>query len=122
MVKDYNLQDNVKFLGIFTNPYPFIKECDIYCQPSRFEGFGLAIAEARILNKPIVATNFDIVHDQIRDGENGLIAQMNGYDLGAKIKLIIESDKLRNKIIDRLQSEDIGTEKEIQKVYEIIGN
>ena len=122
MVKDYNLQDNFKFLGIFTNPYPFIKECDIYCQPSRFEGFGLAIAEARILNKPIVATNFDIVHDQIRDGENGLIAQMNGYDLGAKIKLIIESDKLRNKIIDRLQSEDIGTEKEIQKVYEIIGN
>lgn len=122
MVKDYNLQDNFKFLGTFTNPYPFIKECDIYCQPSRFEGFGLAIAEARILNKPIVATNFDIVHDQIRDGENGLIAQMNGYDLGAKIKLIIESDKLRNKIIDRLQSEDIGTEKEIQKVYEIIGN
>ena len=89
MVIEYNLQDNFKFLGIFTNPYPFIRECDIYCQPSRFEGFGLAIAEARILNKPIVATNFDIVYDQIRDGENGLISEMNGYSV-SKNKLVLK--------------------------------
>lgn len=120
MVKDYNLQDNFKFLGTFTNPYPFIKECNIYCQPSRFEGFGLAIAEARILNKPIVATNFDIVYDQIRDGENGIISEMNGESLGEKIQYIIENDKLRNEIIDRLKSEEVGTEKEIQKVYSLL--
>lgn len=120
MVKDYNLQGNFKFLGTFTNPYPFIKECNIYCQPSRFEGFGLAIAEARILNKPIVATNFDIVYDQIRDGENGIISEMNGESLGEKIQYIIENDKLRNEIIDRLKSEEVGTEKEIQKVYSLL--
>lgn len=120
MVIEYNLQDNFKFLGTFTNPYPFIKECDIYCQPSRFEGFGLAIAEARILNKPIVATNFDIVYDQIRDGENGLISEMNGKDLSEKLELIINDKKLVNIICKNLKYESVGTEKEIKKVYSLL--
>lgn len=120
MVTEYNLHDNFKFLGTFTNPYPFIKECDIYCQPSRFEGFGLAIAEARILNKPIVATNFDIVYDQIRDGENGLISEMNGKDLAEKLKLIINDKKLVKVICNNLKYEKVGTEKEIKKVYSLL--
>lgn len=120
MVNEYNLEDEFKFLGTFTNPYPFIKECDIYCQPSRFEGFGLAIAEARILNKPIVATNFNIVYDQIRDGENGVIAEMNGENLGKKIQLLIEDENLVNSIITNLKMEKVGTEKEIQKVYSLL--
>ena len=71
-VKEYGLSENFIFLGTFTNPYPFIKECDIYCQPSRFEGFGMAIAEAKILNKPSVVTKFDVAYDQINNNKNGL--------------------------------------------------
>ena len=120
MVIEYNLQDNFKFLGIFTNPYPFIRECDIYCQPSRFEGFGLAIAEARILNKPIVATNFDIVYDQIRDGENGLISEMNGYSVSKNIERLIEEKNLKREIINNMRVEQVGTEDEIKKVLKLL--
>lgn len=120
MVKDYNLQDNFKFLGTFTNPYPFIKECNIYCQPSRFEGFGLAIAEARILSKPIVATNFDIVYDQIRDGENGLISEMNGYSVSKNIERLIKEKDLRGKIINNIKMEQVSTEGEIKKVLKLL--
>ena len=120
MVIEYNLQDNFKFLGIFTNPYPFIRECDIYCQPSRFEGFGLAIAEARILNKPIVATNFDIVYDQIRDGENGLISEMNGYSVSKNIERLIEEKNLKREIINNMRMEQVGTEDEIKKVLKLL--
>ena len=120
MIIEYNLQDNFKFLGTFTNPYPFIKECDIYCQPSRFEGFGLAIAEARILNKPIVATNFDIVYDQIINGENGLIADMNGREVGKKIEILVRDNKLEQNIIDNLNNEKVGTEDEINKILELL--
>ena len=120
MVIEYNLQDNFKFLGTFTNPYPFINECDIYCQPSRFEGFGLAIAEARILNKPIVATNFDIVYDQIRDNENGLISEMDGLNLGKKISSLIADKKIYKDIIEVLKSEKVGTEAELQKIVSLI--
>lgn len=120
MVREYKLEENFKFLGTFINPYPFIKQCDIYCQPSRFEGFGLAIAEARILNKPIVATNFDIVYDQINNGENGLISDMDGEALSKKIQLLIENKEIRQKITNNLRNEKVGTEKEIEKIYSLI--
>ena len=120
MVIEYNLQDNFKFLGIFTNPYPFIRECDIYCQPSRFEGFGLAIAEARILNKPIVATNFDIVYDQIRDVENVIISEMNGYSVSKNIERLIEEKNLKREIINNMRMEQVGTEDEIKKVLKLL--
>lgn len=119
-IGEYKLENNFKFLGTFTNPYPFVKQCDIYCQPSRFEGFGLAIAEARILNKPIVATNFDIVYDQIKDKENGLISKKDGEDIANKIMELINNDELKNKIINNLKKENIGTEKELSRIYNLI--
>ena len=119
-IKEYDLEDKFIFLGTFTNPYPFIKECDIYCQPSRFEGFGLAIAEARILNKPIVVTNFDIVYDQIKDEENGLISEMNGYSVSKNIERLIEEQNLRKKIINNIKMEQVGTEDEINKVLKLL--
>lgn len=119
-IGEYKLENNFKFLGTFTNPYPFVKQCDIYCQPSRFEGFGLAIAEARILNKPIVATNFDIVYDQIKDKENGLISKKDGEDIANKIMELINNDELKNKIINNLKKENVGTEKELSRIYNLI--
>lgn len=120
LIGHYGLEENFKLLGTFTNPYPFIKQCNIYCQPSRFEGFGLAIAEARILNRPVVATNFDIVYDQIRDGENGLISEMNGEKLSEKIQLLIKDKNLEKKIIENLNFEKVGTEEEIEKIYKLL--
>lgn len=120
LVKNNKLEDNFKFLGTFTNPYPFINECDIYCQPSRFEGFGLAIAEARMLNKPIVATNFEIVHDQIRDRENGLIVDMNGESVANGILELINNNELTNSIISCLNKEKKGNIEELDKFYNSI--
>ncbi|UAL50262.1 glycosyltransferase [Metabacillus dongyingensis] len=120
MVKEFNLEDTFIFLGTYQNPYVFLKQCDIYVQPSRFEGFGLAIAEARILEKPIVATNFTVVHNQLVDGENGLIVNMNSEDISNGIINIIEDKCLRNKLYLRLKCESVGTENEILKVYSLI--
>lgn len=119
-IKANNLEDRFIFLGTYTNPYPFIKECDIYCQPSRFEGFGMAIAEAKILNKPIVATDFKTVHDQIENGVNGLITKMDGYSLYSALNELIENYKLREKIMKNIKNENNRSEDEIYKVYELI--
>ena len=71
-----NLSKHFILLGVEANPYPFIKNTDIYVQTSRFEGFGLALAEARMLNVPIVTTRFDAVYNQMIDGKNGLVVDM----------------------------------------------
>lgn len=119
-VKEKGLEDNFIFLGTYTNPYPFIRECDIYCQPSRFEGFGMAIAEAKILQKPIIATNFDIIYDQIEDKKNGLIVNMNSKDLYIGIKKILDDKNLIKIINKNLNNEKIGTKNEIIKLIKLL--
>ena len=116
------IQDHFVFIGTYTNPYPFLKNCDIYCQPSRFEGYGLAIAEARVFSKPIIATNFETIHNQLKHGENGLIAQMNGNSIYQAIKKIINDKALEEKIIANLKKEVIDNESELLKIEKLLDN
>jgi glycosyltransferase involved in cell wall biosynthesis len=120
MISKYNLENFFIFLGTQENPYTFIKESDVYVQPSRYEGFGLAIAEAKILQKPIIATNFPTVHNQIKNRETGLIVNMSASAIYRGIKEIITDNKLRNQICTNLQKEKVGTEREIEKLYALI--
>ena len=64
-IRQYGLQDRVSFLGIRQNPYPYMKACDIYLQPSRHEGKPIAVEEAKILQKPIVVTDYFSARDQM---------------------------------------------------------
>ena len=119
-IEQYGLQEHLILLGTFSNPYPFIKQCDIYVQPSKFEGYGLAIAEARILRKPIVTTNFSVVHNQIVHESNGLIVNMNAEDLYKGIRRMIVDEMLRKRVVTQLMTEQVGTEKEIYKFYSLV--
>lgn len=117
---DNNLEDNFKLLGVKSNPYPYIKNCDIYVQTSKFEGFGLAIAEARMLNKPIVTTRFDSVYNQMINEKNGLVVDMNSESVADGILRLIEDNDLRDSIIGYLINEKKGNLEEINKIYELI--
>ncbi|MDH4423930.1 glycosyltransferase [Bacillus cereus] len=120
MIKEFHLEETFILLGTFQNPYVFLKQCDVYVQPSRFEGYGLALAEAKVLQKPIVSTNFTVVHNQIKDRENGVIVTMNSDAVYEGIRGIIEDNHLREYLCENLGNEDMGTEGEIKKLYSII--
>ena len=62
------MQEHVVLLGKKSNPYPYIKACDLYVQPSRYEGKSVTVREAQILCKPVVVTNYPTAHSQINDG------------------------------------------------------
>lgn len=51
------LTENFILLGKRENPYPYIKHCDYFCLLSYYEGYGMVLEEAKILNKPIILTN-----------------------------------------------------------------
>ena len=122
-INELGLQQKVFLLGFKENPYPYMSQADIYVQTSSYEGFCLTLAEARILHRPIVSTNFDVVHDQIIDRENGLIAEIAPESVADKIQELIENESLRNKIIQNLKKENNTTSTtEIQKFYSIIEN
>lgn len=67
LVKDLDIENNVVFLGSKKNPYTYMKECDIYVQPSRHEGFCITLGEAKIFNKPIITTNFVGAKEQLKN-------------------------------------------------------
>ncbi|WHY61116.1 glycosyltransferase [Cytobacillus firmus] len=120
-IKEYNLSEHFVLLGVKANPYPFIKEANIYVQTSRFEGFGLAIAEARMLNIPVVTTRFDAVFNQMVDGKNGIVVDMEAEAVCEGILKLINDVDFRNGIIKYLQSEKKGNVDEIEKFYHLIG-
>ena len=57
LIDKYSLQNNIIITGYVQNPYPYMRVCDIYVQPSYQESFGLTIKEAVILNKAVVSTD-----------------------------------------------------------------
>ena len=119
-INENNLENNFKLLGVKSNPYPFIKDCDIYVQTSRFEGFGIAIAEARMLNKPVVTTRFDAVYNQMKDRKNGLVVDMNSQGIVNGILELINNKELTNEIISYLKTEKKGNREEINKFNTLI--
>lgn len=99
------LTDCVTFVGARDNPYKYMKKADIYVQTSRNEGYGLTIAEARILGRPVVSTNFPMIYDQIEHGHNGLIADMTPVSVAENIMKLISDESLRKSIEKNLSEE-----------------
>lgn len=121
-IKGNGLSKHFILLGVKANPYPYIKDADIYVHTSRSEGFGLAIAEARMLNVPVVTTKFDAVYNQMIDGKNGLVVDMNADAVYEGIMTLINKKELRENIIDYLRKEKKGNVEEIEKFYKLIDN
>ena len=108
-IADLGLADNVILLGLKENPYPYMAKADVYVQTSAFEGFGMTIAEAKMLHRPVVSTNFDVIHDQIVDHQNGLIADMTPQNVAEKILELIADEELRGSISKSLANETYST-------------
>lgn len=119
-IKEYNLENNVVLLGLKSNPYPYLKAATLYVQPSRYEGKSIAIDEAKILNKPIIVTNFSTAKDQIQHQLNGIITDMNPEALATAISNLSNDKNLQKSLAENLAKEQLGTEDEINKIYQLI--
>lgn len=120
LIFELNLQDHFFLQGKKINPYPYIKACDIYVQPSRYEGKAVTIREAQILCKPVVITNFPTAKSQARDGVDAIITPQDLDGLVIGIKRLIEDESLREELIKNVHSINYGNENEIQKLYKLI--
>lgn len=117
LIKDNKLEEDFILLGATPNPYPYIKNSDIYVQTSRHEGYCLTLAEAKCLCKPIVTTNFTGAYEQLDNNINGIIVEYNEYEIYNAVKKILSNNNLKNKLIKNLIDKDINTISEINKFY-----
>lgn len=121
LIEEYGVKDCFILLGKKENPYTYMKNCDIYVQPSYKEGFGLTVIEAKILKKPIVCTNFNTARELINNGEDGLIIEKNENELYLGIKKYIDDKKFIGDIIENLKKKDqYNSIDEINKFCDLI--
>lgn len=119
MIEQKGLTEDIRITGMLGNPYPYISGCDIYVQPSYEESFGLTIAEAKILCKPIVSTqtvggNLQILHEN-----SGILTEISGQAIADGILRYIQKPELKSKVINNLEDIDYSeTYKEYQRKWE----
>ena len=111
--------DNIVLLGKKENPYPYIKACDIYVQPSRYEGKSITVREAQILCKPVIITNYPTAKSQVIDGVDGTIVPMEVDACAEAMVQFIRDKEKQVRIIKYLKAHDYGNESEIEKIYQL---
>ena len=119
-IQESGMQDNVIILGKKENPYPYMKACDIYVQPSRYEGKAVTVREAQILCKPVVITAFTTSASQLKDGVDGIIVPMDNERCAKGIKFLIDHPELQQQLIENCRNRDFGNEKEVENIYKLI--
>ena len=119
-IAEAGMQNHVIILGKRTNPYPYIKACDIYVQPSRYEGKSITVREAQMLCKPVVVTNYPTASSQIQDGFDGVIVPMDNEGCAKGLaEFILDSEK-QCSIVEYLKVNDFSGQHEVNKIYKIL--
>lgn len=99
-IEEYRMEKTVIILGKRINPYPYIKACDIYVQPSRYEGKAITVLEAQALNKPVIITNYGTASSQLKDGNNGIIVSLENQKCAEEIGKVIDNMKLQKDLTE----------------------
>jgi len=127
-IEEKKIQDNilkegmansVVLLGKQTNPYPYIKACDIYVQPSRYEGKSITVREAQILCKPVIITAFPTAFSQVQDGVDGVIVPLEIEPCAKAMISFLKDMEKQAKMVNYLSEHDYGNENEINKIYQL---
>lgn len=120
LIKENNLEDTFILLGKKINPYPYMKKCDIYVQPSRYEGKAVTVLEAQMLGKPVLITNYPTAKSQLRHDMDGYITDLSIDGIVHGIEKLINNTKLREKLESNTKEFDYSNIEELEKLYKVI--
>ena len=119
-IKKCHMEDYVILLGKKSNPYPYIKACDVYIQPSRYEGKCVSVIEAQSLHKPVIITNYPTAKSQLKDGVDGIIVPMDNKGCADGIVQVLKNHELMERLSQSTYQMDYSNVGELKKLYEII--
>ena len=115
------MQERVILLGKKENPYPYIKECDYYIQPSRYEGKCVTVREAQMLGKPVVITRYATSSSQLEEGVDGIIVPTENGACAEAIRDFLRDAEKAKVLIENCSRRDYSNACEAEKVYQILG-
>ena len=119
-ISEAGMEDRVILLGKKENPYPYIKACDLYVQPSRYEGNCVTVREAQMLGKPVVITRYATSASQLEDGVDGIIVPMDNEGCAEGIAVLLRNPEKMLRLQETCLRNDYSNSTELKKIYSLM--
>ena len=119
-ITEAGMQDRVIILGKKDNPYPYMRACDLYVQPSRYEGKAVTVREAQLLGKPVVITNYATSASQLEDGVDGVIVPMDNVGCAVGIAALLRDPARMQQLSENCAKRDYTNSAEVEKIYALM--
>ena len=120
LLDEAGMQARVIILGKKDNPYPYMRACDLYVQPSRYEGKAVTVREAQLLGKPVVITNYATSGSQLEDGGDGVIVPMDNEGCAAGIAALLRDPARMQRLSENCAKRDYTNSAEVEKIYALM--
>lgn len=119
-IAEAGMEDHVIILGKKDNPYPYIKACDVYVQPSRYEGKCVTVREAQMLGKPVVITRYPTSPSQLEENVDGIIVPMDNQGCAEGISRLLWDEQKLSALRNACAERDYSNREEVEKLYRLI--
>ena len=119
LIKENKLEDSFILLGKKINPYPYMKVCDVYVQPSRYEGKAVTVVEAQILSKPVLITNYPTAKSQVKEGYDGVICDLSVEGIANAVESLINSKQTLKELSQNCMKNNYSNKDELEKLYNL---
>ncbi|MGK4197774.1 glycosyltransferase [Fusobacterium sp. HC1336] len=119
LINRYSLKNVIEILGKRDNPYPYMKMCDLYMQPSRYEGKAVTVVEAQILAKPILITNYPTAYSQVVNEVDGEICELSIEGIANGVEKFYRDRDFLERYRSNCESRNYKNKEELKKLYEL---
>jgi glycosyltransferase involved in cell wall biosynthesis len=120
LIKKYRVEEYFILMGAKDNPYPFMKQADIYVHATRFEGKSIAIEEAQILGKTIVASDCTGNTEQIKSGYDGVLLTLNVENLVRELERLIDEPGLQKEYAKHVLEKKLEYPKDLESMLALL--
>lgn len=119
-IQEAGMQEHVIVLGKKPNPYPYMKACDVYVQPSRYEGNCVCVREAQMLGKPVVIARYATSASQLEEGVDGMIVDQDNERCAQGIAALLRDPQKQEMLKRNCAHRDYSNAQEVEKLYRLM--
>ncbi len=118
LAKERDCFDDIKWLGLKSNPYPYVRECDLFVMSSLYEGYPTMTVESLLSDTPVLTTLVAGVSEQI-DDSNGWIVENSEEGLYKKLDELKDKKDILIKLKRDLNNYHYDNESILNSYYKI---
>ena len=120
IIHHLGVEDCFVLLGKRSNPYPYIRACDLFLQPSRYEGKAVSVREAQMLAKPVLITDFQTARSQVRDGFDAVVVPQEETAIADAIEALLNDAEKRASLSQNTKTTDYSNAAEAEKIMRLM--